>query len=76
MQILTPPGGLDREKKLGVVRELTGIVAAAAGDATSAERTWVLISEASEGGWGIGGHAYTSVEIGEEARRRLFGSKP
>ena len=32
VQVLTPIGVLDREKQLGVVRELTDIVAAAAGD--------------------------------------------
>src|SRR5713226_7398681 len=32
VQILTPVGVLDREKQLGVVREITDIVAAAAGD--------------------------------------------
>src|SRR6266566_3924234 len=32
VQVLTPIGVLDRDKQLGVVRELTDIVAAAAGD--------------------------------------------
>src|SRR6202043_2905142 len=32
VQVLTPVGVLDRDKQLGVVRELTDIVAAAAGD--------------------------------------------
>ena len=45
VQVLTPVGVLDREKQLGVVRELTEIVAAAAGDPTLVDRTWVLISE-------------------------------
>ncbi len=30
VQVLTPAGGLDRDKQIGVVRELTDIVAAAA----------------------------------------------
>ena len=73
VQILTPAGVLDRDKKLGVVKEMTEIVAAAAGDPSLIERTWVLITEAPDGGWGIGGHAYTSAEIGEAARRKLAG---
>jgi len=73
VQILTPVGVLDRDKKLGVVKEMTEIVAAAAGDPTLVERTWVLITEAPDGGWGIDGHAYTSAEIGEAARRELAG---
>ena len=71
VQILTPVGVLDREKQLGVVKEMTEIVAAAAGDPTLAQRTWVLISEAPDGGWGIDGHAYTNAEVAEAARREL-----
>lgn len=37
-------------RQLGVVGELTTIVAAAAGDSSLAERTWVLITESPEGG--------------------------
>jgi phenylpyruvate tautomerase PptA (4-oxalocrotonate tautomerase family) len=44
VQVLTPVNVLDRDKQLGVVRELTDIVAAAAGDPTLADRTWVLIT--------------------------------
>jgi phenylpyruvate tautomerase PptA (4-oxalocrotonate tautomerase family) len=73
IEVLTPFGVLDREKKLGVVKEMTEIVAAAAGDPSLAERTWVLISEAPDGGWGIDGHAYTNAEIAETARRILAG---
>jgi len=71
VQVLTPIGVLDREKQLGVVRELTDIVAAAAGDPTLAERTWVLITESPEGGWGINGHANTGSDIAEAARSEL-----
>ncbi len=63
VQVLTPVGVLDREKQLGVVRELTDIVAAAAKDASVSNRTWVLITESPEGGWGINGHANTSADI-------------
>src|ERR1700720_3495937 len=38
VQVLTPVGVLDREKQLGVVKELTEIVAEAAGDPGIAER--------------------------------------
>src|SRR5882757_4780732 len=37
VQVLTPIGVLDREKQLGVVKELTKIVAEAAGDPSVAE---------------------------------------
>ncbi len=73
VQVLTPVGVLDRDKQLGVVRELTDIVAAAAGDPTLTERTWVLITEAPEGGWGINGHANTGADIAALARSELAG---
>src|SRR5216117_876287 len=71
VQVLTPAGVLDRDKQLGVVRELTDIVATAARDATLASRTWVLITESPDGGWGINGHANTGADIAEAARREL-----
>ena len=74
VQVLTPAGVLDRDKQLGVVRELTDIIAAQARDATLADRTWVLITESPEGGWGINGHANTGADIAAAARRELAGN--
>ena len=71
VQVLTPIGVLDRDKQLAVVKELTEIVAAAADDATLAERTWVLLTESPEGGWGIAGHANTQADIAASARAAL-----
>jgi phenylpyruvate tautomerase PptA (4-oxalocrotonate tautomerase family) len=71
VQVLTPINVLDREKQLGVVKELTEIVAAAAGDPSLRDRTWVLITESPEGGWGIDGHANTSADIVAAARAAL-----
>ena len=71
VQVLTPVGVLDRAKQLGVVKELTDIVAAAADDPALSERTWVLVTESPEGGWGIAGHAYTNDEIAAAARAAL-----
>ena len=73
VQVLTPVGVLDRAKQLGVVRELTDIVAAAAGDPTLVDRTWVLLTESPDGGWGVDGHANTSDDIAQAARRELAG---
>src|SRR5713226_7424233 len=73
VQVLTPVGVLDRDKQLGVVKELTDIVANAAGDPSLRERTWVLLSESPEGGWGIGGHANTNADIAAAARAALAG---
>jgi phenylpyruvate tautomerase PptA (4-oxalocrotonate tautomerase family) len=71
VQVLTPTGVLDREKQLGVVKELTEIVMNASGDVTLGQRTWVLITESPEGGWGINGHANTSADIVQAARDEL-----
>jgi phenylpyruvate tautomerase PptA (4-oxalocrotonate tautomerase family) len=73
VQVLTPVGVLNREKQLGVVTDLTDIVAAAAGDPTLVDRTWVLIVESPDGGWGIAGHANTNADIADLARRALAG---
>jgi phenylpyruvate tautomerase PptA (4-oxalocrotonate tautomerase family) len=74
VQVLTPVGVLDRDKQLGVVKELTEIVTSAAGDPTLTERTWVLITESPEGGWGINGHANTGADIAALARSELAGN--
>jgi phenylpyruvate tautomerase PptA (4-oxalocrotonate tautomerase family) len=55
------------------VKELTEIVAAAAGLPSTTARTCVLITESPEGGWGLAGHANTAADIAEAARRELSG---
>jgi phenylpyruvate tautomerase PptA (4-oxalocrotonate tautomerase family) len=71
VQVLTNAAALDREKQLAVVRQLTDLVSAAAGDASLGERTWVLLTEAPDGGWGLGGHANTNAELVAAARAQL-----
>jgi phenylpyruvate tautomerase PptA (4-oxalocrotonate tautomerase family) len=71
VQVLTNAAALDRDKQLAVVSRLTEIIAAAAGDPTIADRTWVLLTEAPEGGWGLWGHAHTNAELVGAARAQL-----
>jgi phenylpyruvate tautomerase PptA (4-oxalocrotonate tautomerase family) len=71
VQVLTNAGALDRDKQLAVVEQLTQIIAAAAGDPTLTERTWVLLTEAAPGGWGLQGHAHTNDELVSAARAKL-----
>jgi len=71
VEVLTPVGTLDRDKQLGVVKELTEIIAAAAGEPKLAERTWVLLTESPEGGWGVNGHANTGADLIAAARAEL-----
>jgi phenylpyruvate tautomerase PptA (4-oxalocrotonate tautomerase family) len=71
VQVLTNAAALDREKQIGVVRTLTDLVAAAAGDPSLTERTWVLLTEAPEGGWGLWSHAHTNEELVAAARAEI-----
>jgi phenylpyruvate tautomerase PptA (4-oxalocrotonate tautomerase family) len=71
VQVLTNAGALDRDKQLAVVRQFTDLVAAAAGDPSLADRTWVLLTEAVEGGWGLAGHANTNAELVAAARAQI-----
>ena len=54
-----------------MVKELTEIVAAASGDPTLAARTWVLLTESPEGGWGVSGHTNTGADLTAAARAEL-----
>jgi hypothetical protein len=46
-------------------------VAAAAADQSLAERTWVLLTEAPDGGWGLNGHANANDELVALARAHI-----
>ena len=71
IQILTNAGALDREKQIAVVSQLTDLVAAAANDPGLRERTWVLLTEAAPGGWGLWGHAHINDELVGAARAEI-----
>ncbi len=71
VQVLTNAGALDRDKQLAVVSQFTELVATAAGEPSLSERTWVLLTEAVEGGWGLGGHANTNEELVTAARAQI-----
>ena len=71
IQVLTNAGALDRGKQLAVVERLTAIAADAAGDPAVAGRTWVLLTEAPDGGWGLAGHANTNEELVAAARAQI-----
>jgi phenylpyruvate tautomerase PptA (4-oxalocrotonate tautomerase family) len=63
VQVLTPPGVLSREGQKQLVADVTQIVARIAGDPSQGGRTWVLLTEAAEGGWGIAGTAFGREEF-------------
>jgi phenylpyruvate tautomerase PptA (4-oxalocrotonate tautomerase family) len=68
VQVLTNSGALDRDKQLAVVEQFTDIIADAASRPDLKERTWVLLTEAPDGGWGLWGHAHTNAELVAAAR--------
>ncbi|WP_329372397.1 tautomerase family protein [Streptomyces sp. NBC_01483] len=53
------------------MKDISALIAKAAGDASLAKRTWVTLTEAVPGGWGIGGHAHTNKKIVQTARKLL-----
>jgi phenylpyruvate tautomerase PptA (4-oxalocrotonate tautomerase family) len=71
VQVLTNAGALDRDKQLAVVARLSEIIATAAGDPSLADRTWVLLTEAAAGGWGLSGHAHNNDELVAAARTQI-----
>ena len=71
VQVLTNAGALDRDKQILLTRRLTDLIASAADDASLLERTWVLLTEAAPGGWGLWGHAHTNEELVAAARAEI-----
>ena len=70
VQVLTPPGALSREGQKQLVADVTQIVARIAGDPSQGGRTWVLLTEAAEGGWGIAGTAFGREEFAALAAKK------
>jgi phenylpyruvate tautomerase PptA (4-oxalocrotonate tautomerase family) len=71
VQVLTNAGALDRAKQLAVVEQFTDLITKAAGDPAYAKRIWVLLTEATDGGWGLWGHAHTNAELVDAARAQI-----
>jgi phenylpyruvate tautomerase PptA (4-oxalocrotonate tautomerase family) len=69
VQIITPPGALNRDGQRRLVKDATEIVVKISGDPTQATRTWVLLTEAAEGGWGLSGTAFGREEFAALAAR-------
>ena len=63
VQIITPPAALTRSGQKQLVKDATAIMADICADLTQTKRTWVLLTEAAEGGWGIAGTAFGREEF-------------
>jgi phenylpyruvate tautomerase PptA (4-oxalocrotonate tautomerase family) len=73
VQIVTPPGSLNRDGQRQITSEATQIIAKTAGDPDLAGRTWVILTEAAEGGWGIAGTAFGVEEFTALAKNAAAG---
>jgi phenylpyruvate tautomerase PptA (4-oxalocrotonate tautomerase family) len=71
VQVLTNAGALDRDKQVALVEKMTDLIAEAAKDPELKKRTWVLLTEAAPGGWGLWGHAQTNEELVIAARAEI-----
>ena len=71
VQVLTNAGALDRDKQLTLVDKMTDLIATAASDPELKTRTWVLLTEAAPGGWGLWGQAHTNEELVSAARAEI-----
>ena len=71
VQVLTNAGALDRDKQLALVSRMTDLIAEAANEPEMKMRTWVLLTEAAPGGWGLWGHAQTNDELVGAARAEI-----
>jgi len=70
VQVVTPPGVLSRAGQKQLVAEATEIVARSRAIRVRRGRTWVLLTEAAEGGWGIAGTAFGKEEFAALAARK------
>ena len=74
IDVLTPPHALNQEQKSGFTSEATAIITEVSGDVNLGKRTWVLIREAVDGGWGIAGPAFTNAAIAELVKKAQSGA--
>jgi phenylpyruvate tautomerase PptA (4-oxalocrotonate tautomerase family) len=71
VQVLTNAGALIREKQISLVSKFADLIAEAANDPDLKTRTWVVLTEAAPGGWGLWGHAHTNEELVSAARAEI-----
>ena len=68
-EVTTPPSALSRDGQRQVVREITEAIVAISGNKELQGRTWVILKEAAEGGWGIAGTAFGREEFAALAKK-------
>jgi phenylpyruvate tautomerase PptA (4-oxalocrotonate tautomerase family) len=68
VQIVTPPAALDRDGQRQITKEATELISASVVTDERPVKTWVILTEAAEGGWGIDGTAFGEDEFAALAR--------
>jgi len=68
VQIVTPTAALNRDGQRQITAEATELIDAAVTADHRPVKTWVILTEAAEGGWGIDGTAYGVEEFAALAR--------
>jgi phenylpyruvate tautomerase PptA (4-oxalocrotonate tautomerase family) len=63
VQIVTPPAALSRDGQRQIAAEATELIDATVVAGRRPVKTWVILTEAAEGGWGIDGTAYGVEEF-------------
>ena len=66
VEVATPQGALDDERRAGLVAEVTDLVLAAEGTAYTPEdafRVWVILREVAEGSWGAAGRIWGFADV-------------
>ncbi|HIW71090.1 MAG TPA: hypothetical protein H9875_00540 [Candidatus Levilactobacillus faecigallinarum] len=71
VQVLTNADALNREKQLTLTTQMSDLIAEYGHDQSLKQRTWVLLTQAIPGGWGLEGHAFTNEELVNKAREEL-----
>ena len=66
VEVATPQGALDDERRAGLVAEVTALVLAAEGTAWTPDdafRVWVILREVAEGSWGAEGRIWRFGDV-------------
>ncbi len=53
------------ERRRGFIADATSIVERLSDAASTSRRVWVMITNTTDGGWGLGGHGLTNAELDE-----------
>lgn len=71
VQVLTNKDALSREQQVELVEKMTDLVVQQSGNDELKNNTWVLLTEATAGGWGLWGHAHTNEELVAAAKKEI-----